>query len=100
MCLDELFIGRVGAAVERTNSNLWYAVSPEHQGNGYASEAVGALIKILGGETCEIECDPRNLASCRLAERLGFLVVSDIHSAAKIKGEDCGSRTYRLTIKP
>ena len=99
ICQDEIFIGRVGAAVEGSYSSLWYAVTPEHQGNGYASEAIEALIHILGVGSYEIECDPRNIASCRLAERIGFLLVSDIQSAVTVKGEVCGSRTYRLTTK-
>ena len=70
---------------------IGYSLHPDAQGNGYASEAVTALIRALrdrGADTVVAGCDPNNAASIRLLERLGFA----------FDGVVDGERTYRLAI--
>ena len=70
---------------------IGYSLHPDAQGQGYASEAVTALIKALrdrGAHTVVAGCDPDNDASIRLLERLGFA----------FDGIVDGERTYRLAI--
>ena len=72
-------------------AEIGYSLHPEAQGQGYASEAVTALIRALrdrGVETVVAGCDPDNDASIRLLERLGF----------EYDGIVDGERTYRLAI--
>lgn len=114
------FIGRVGAKTSQANSDklpgessikpvthadLWFSFLPEYQGKGFATEAmtafIGAIkerIQDVGKVEMEIECDPRNEASWKLAERLGF----ERHSLTKekeiIKGEWVDSLVMRKVV--
>jgi RimJ/RimL family protein N-acetyltransferase len=75
-----------GAEVE-----IGYSLHPDHQGLGFASEAVTALIRALGARGVEAVvagCDLDNARSVRLLERLGFDLT---------RIED-GERIYRLAI--
>lgn len=89
------FIGRVGAWVEGDQAALWYAFMPAEQGKGYATEAMRAFTESLPPvEKLTIECDPRNVPSWRLAERLGFTLVALRERALELKGEWVGSMVY------
>jgi GrpB-like predicted nucleotidyltransferase (UPF0157 family)/RimJ/RimL family protein N-acetyltransferase len=103
------FIGRVGARVKRTfeggeprnppHADLWFSFLPSAQGKGFATEATEALIPLLGSPLLlEIECDPRNSGSWKLAERLGFQRVSFTENAFQVKGEMVGSLVYQKTV--
>lgn len=56
-----------------------YTIAPEHQGNGYATEAVRALISYglsrLDAEIVRIYADADNLASIRVAEKAGLTLI-------------------------
>jgi aminoglycoside 6'-N-acetyltransferase len=56
-----------------------YTVAPEHQGSGYATEAVRALIAyafdVLGADVVRIYADADNLASIRVAEKAGLTLI-------------------------
>jgi ribosomal-protein-alanine N-acetyltransferase len=58
-------------------AELAYALAPSAWGRGYAGEAVGALLRhafdTLALRRIEADADPRNTASARLLERLGFV---------------------------
>ncbi len=98
--LDGAFIGRVGAWIVGIRATLWYAFMPAAQGQGFASEAVRAFVPFVGAQQFTIECDPRNEASWRLAERLGFVRESFKERAFKVKGEWVGSFIYGLKRPP
>jgi len=55
---------------------IGWILTPEHHGKGYATEAVDAVLgwakRDLGAKEVVCLIDPENLASLRLAERLGF----------------------------
>lgn len=93
-------IGRLGCLIQDIGARLWYVVETAEQGKGYATEAVRAFIRELWKDPSirqlEIECDPRNTASWRLAERLGFDLVREIENSILSKGEMCSSREYVL----
>ncbi|RTR25366.1 GNAT family N-acetyltransferase [Deinococcus radiophilus] len=85
-------IGTVQATVqpERAQAEVAYVFHPGNWGQGYAAEAVQALLDFLCTEL-EVKqfratTDTRNLASQRLLERLGFTQVSEIRGADKFKG--------------
>jgi RimJ/RimL family protein N-acetyltransferase len=70
---------------------IGYSLHPDHQGRGYASEAVVALLRALrdqGVESVVAGCDVDNASSARLLERLGF----------ELTGIEDGERIYRLAI--
>jgi RimJ/RimL family protein N-acetyltransferase len=92
--LDTL-IGRVGAAIDDEVAWLWYSVDPACQGRGIARRAIRELIERLPGSDLRIECDPRNIPSCRVAEALGFLIESE--GTIIVKGVEVPSRVYSQT---
>ncbi|TJZ65635.1 GNAT family N-acetyltransferase [Chitiniphilus eburneus] len=57
---------------------IGYWLHRAHWGHGYATEAVDALVGMahrhLGMRYFTIDCDVRNLASARVAERAGFVL--------------------------
>jgi RimJ/RimL family protein N-acetyltransferase len=71
----------------------------DHQGHGYAGEALRALVDQLdqrGVRRVEAEIDPRNAASIALFERLGFVHVGTDRRAVEVRGEWCDSARYAL----
>jgi GrpB-like predicted nucleotidyltransferase (UPF0157 family)/RimJ/RimL family protein N-acetyltransferase len=116
---DRRFIGRVGAKLAQPGSgldevgdenqslshfSLWFSFLPSVQGQGFATEAmrvfIDELVKRQGGKKVEleIECDPRNAGSWRLAERLGFEKYSLTEKAWESKGEWVNSLVYRKLV--
>ncbi|KAF1917646.1 acyl-CoA N-acyltransferase [Ampelomyces quisqualis] len=108
-------IGRVGAAstqLEHDSSNrttnhvdLWFSFLPAFHGKGYATEAMEVFIEVLSqGQDAdvmelEIECDPRNTGSWKLAQRLGFERHSLTRRAWESKGEWVDSLVYRKVME-
>jgi RimJ/RimL family protein N-acetyltransferase len=108
-------IGRVGAASSQpqdSNStrlaihfDLWFSFLPEVHGQGYATEAMEAFIEVLtqkqdaGRVELEIECDPRNTGSWKLAEKLGFQRHSLTERAWESKREWVDSLVYRKVVE-
>ncbi|KAF2832457.1 acyl-CoA N-acyltransferase [Ophiobolus disseminans] len=111
---EERLVGRVGAALTRLDAadhaqpdvrfDLWFSFLPAVHGKGFATEAVRALVDVLTekynekGVEFEIECDPRNTGSCKLAERLGFEKHSLTEKAWESKGECVDSLVYRKMV--
>jgi len=60
----------------RPEMGLYWALAPAYRGNGYATEAVSALVKtgfaIEGLSRIEIRCAPENTRSQHVPEKLGF----------------------------
>jgi RimJ/RimL family protein N-acetyltransferase len=86
-------IGDVGVNLHNNllQAEIGFTIATEHQGRGYATEAVRRVIDHLfadaGLRRVSAECDARNLRSALLLERLGFR--SEGHRVANtwIKGE-------------
>jgi GrpB-like predicted nucleotidyltransferase (UPF0157 family)/RimJ/RimL family protein N-acetyltransferase len=99
---EGMFIGRVGANVKRegnAHADLWFSFLPEYHGKGLATEAMGAFIPLLGCPLeLEIECDPRNTGSWKLAERLVFERFELTKRAFECKGEWVDSLVYRKQV--
>ena len=70
---------------------IGYTVDPDFQGQGYAVEAVEAVIAWLFRRKhvhrIAATIDPRNLASARVLERCGFEYVGTARSSAFVRGE-------------
>jgi len=84
-------------------ARLGYSLAPAHQGRGLASEAVGAvvdaLVDDLGVHRVEAALDPRNVASARLLENLGFDHEGTAISSMFFKGAWVDDTLYGLTAE-
>jgi RimJ/RimL family protein N-acetyltransferase len=74
---DGLAVGGVGfkGAPDGGVVEIGYGVAPSARGHGYATEAVGGLMKVaagLGVAIIRADTDPANVASRRTLERAGF----------------------------
>jgi RimJ/RimL family protein N-acetyltransferase len=75
---DSIVVGGTGLhdRVGEGAREIGYWIDHRHGGQGYATEVAGALTKvgfeIMGLERIEIRCDPDNLPSARVAEKLGY----------------------------
>jgi RimJ/RimL family protein N-acetyltransferase len=67
--------------------NLSYWAHPAAQGHGYVSEALRLVLALafdsLGAQRVAIACEPRNVRSRRIAERLGFMHEGCVRNAAR-----------------
>jgi len=77
-----------------------YIVAREHQGRGYATEALTALIEYgfreLDMNRFEADINPANIASARLLERLGFRKEGLMPQRWIIRGKKEDSAFYGL----
>jgi ribosomal-protein-alanine N-acetyltransferase len=77
-----------------------YAISPDFQCRGYATEAAAALIEFgfgsLGLFRIYAECNARNAASRRVMEKLGMRMVSLRENHKQVKGVFIDSCEYEL----
>ena len=85
---------------DQARAEIGYSLSPAHQGRGLASEALRAVLGYafgaLGLRRVEADVDPRNGASCRLLERLGFRQEGLLRARWEVAGEVCDSAFFGL----
>jgi RimJ/RimL family protein N-acetyltransferase len=86
--------------VEQLRAEVGYSLSPDHQGRGLAAEALRCglafAIDSLGLLRVEADIDPRNEASARLLERLGFQREGLLRKRWRVNGEVCDTAFYGL----
>jgi ribosomal-protein-alanine N-acetyltransferase len=79
---------------------LGYAIHPDFQCRGYATEAAAALVEFgfssLGLARIYAECDTRNIASRRVMEKLGMSMASVRKKHKEVKGVMIDSYEYEL----
>jgi ribosomal-protein-alanine N-acetyltransferase len=79
---------------------IGYALGWAHWGKGYMAEAMGALLAHAFGELAlnriEADVDPRNPASMRALERLGFVHEGLLRERWIVAGEICDTAFYGL----
>lgn len=98
-------IGDVGVNLHhnRMQAELGFTLAKEHQGRGYAAEAVWAVLHELfvlrGLRRVSAECDARNLASARLLERVGFQLEGRRPAYTWLKGEWTDDLLYGLLME-
>ncbi|SFM33158.1 GNAT family N-acetyltransferase [Methanolobus profundi] len=70
------------------DTQIYYALEPEYQGNGYATEAVMKMLEymilVLDIERISIYCSQENTASINLAKRVGM----EHHGTFEMNGKD------------
>ena len=84
----------------QARAEVGYSLHPDWQGRGLASEALqlvlGYVFNELGLRRIEADIDPRNLPSCRLVERFGFVREGLLRERWHVNGETCDSAIYGL----
>lgn len=105
MCLKEnnLLIGGCGISKEGQSSSvasMGWAVNPEFQNQGYATEAATKLIQFgftqLGLHVIYATCDTRNTASFKVMEKLGMNRVGYLKDHKMQKGHMRDSYRYEF----
>jgi RimJ/RimL family protein N-acetyltransferase len=81
---------------------IGYWLSVRHTGRGLATEATASLTRVAFTspeiESIEIRCDPRNLASARVPERLGYHVAGVVEPGKdSIAGSNAEITIWRLS---
>ncbi len=101
--LDGSLIGRVGLNVTDPGSGqaaLWYILHPAQWGHGYVPEAARALLDFgfaeLDLHRVMVDTDPRNLASIRVAQKLGMRKEAHLIENIFLKGEWCDSLMFAI----
>jgi RimJ/RimL family protein N-acetyltransferase len=90
---DRAHIGDVGVNLHenRMQAEIGFTVARPYQGQGYAAEAVravvGRLFAVRGLHKVSAECDARNVRSARLLERVGFTCEGRLREHTRAKGE-------------
>lgn len=86
--------------LEQGRAEIGYSLHRDWQGRGLASEALRMILRHLfdgmGLRRIEADIDPRNLASCRLVERLGFVREGTLRERWQVNGECADSALYGL----
>ena len=100
---DRTVIG--GCSLKRSANDsrpagLGFAVNPEFQHRGYATEAARALIRFgfedLGLTVVYAQCDTRNIASRRVMEKAGMRLVTVLERHQVVKGVMTDSYRYEI----
>jgi [ribosomal protein S5]-alanine N-acetyltransferase len=96
-------VGRCGLKVVDSAARqaaLWYVLDRAQWGHGYIPEAARALLEFgfqsLRVHRAFVDCDPRNVASSRVAEKLGMRREAHFRENAFVKGEWTDSWIYAL----
>lgn len=89
-----LLVGDLGVnfpAGEPRQAEMGFTLAPEHQRQGYATEAVravlGHLFGVLGKHRVFASVDPRNAASVALLRRVGMRQEAHLRQSLWLKGE-------------
>ena len=81
-------------------AEIGFTLAPAYQKQGFATEAVGAvldrLFRVQGMHKVAAECDARNAASAGLLERLGFTREGLLRQQTYLKGEWTDDLIYGL----
>lgn len=96
-------LGRFGLGLtdrSRTDAMIWYTLHPDAWGHGYATEAARALVDFgfrdLRLHRIWADCDPANVASWRLLERIGLRREGHLRQNARVKGAWVDSLIYAI----
>ena len=81
-------------------AEVGYVLTPAHYGHGYATEAVGVMLRLgfedLGLHRIAARCDARNTASARVMERAGLRREAHLVQSEFVKGEWTDELIYAI----
>ena len=85
---------------EHHQGEIGYVLHPDHQGNGYATEAAAVMLRLgfeeLGLHRIVGRLDARNAASARVLERLGMRLEAHLRENEFVKGEWVSELIYAV----
>ena len=97
-----MLLGRVGIKVdfEAEEAVLWYILNQSYWGKGYTTEAAQAMLH-FGFEALHLhriwaDCDPRNIGSYRVMEKIGMRREAHFKENIFIKNEWCDTFVYAI----
>ncbi|MDR2920858.1 MAG: GNAT family N-acetyltransferase [Tannerella sp.] len=103
---EDCLIGDMGIIFtnhDRMQAEIGCTLNKNYQGNGYASEAlegmVNYLFETLNKRRIITSIDPRNVASIRLVERLGFRKEAHFRESYYLRGEWVDDIIYAMLKK-
>ena len=103
---QELLIGGCGikrGSVTNNIASVGFAINPDFQRNGYATEVAIALIDFgfmsMGLEAIFAKCDTRNVASYRVMENAGMVRTARLKNEREVKGAMTDSYRYEISRK-
>jgi RimJ/RimL family protein N-acetyltransferase len=103
---DDVLVGEITLiwrSVVSHQGEIGYVFNPAFHGQGYAIEAVRALVALglrgFGLHRIYARCDPRNAPSYRLMERLGMRREAHFREQALLKGEWTDEYIYALLAR-
>lgn len=84
-------ISLIARSLEARQGEIGWVLSPDHQGQGYATEAARAILAIGFGPAqmhrVMARCNARNFASVKLMERLGMRREAHLREHGLFKGD-------------
>jgi RimJ/RimL family protein N-acetyltransferase len=91
------------ASVEHATGEIGWTMHPDHHGNGYMTEAAGAILALafhtLGLHRVCARLDPRNHASAALCRRLGMREEAHFREDMWFKGEWADTLIYGILAR-
>jgi RimJ/RimL family protein N-acetyltransferase len=102
---DQALIGDIGIHFleDDMEVEIGFTLDKKQQGKGYATEAVQGVIdylfKKLNKKTIFASIDPKNSASIKLVERLGFKLNTELKNSIHPNGEWVDDLIYTLSAK-
>ncbi len=100
---DHRLVGGCGIHVshpERREGWIGYCFNKRFWGRGLGTEAAGALLRFgfgeLGLHRVVATCDPRNVASIRVLEKIGMQQEGHFREHKLVRGEWCDSLWYAI----
>lgn len=98
---DDRFLGRVGLRIERPEhreAQVWFNLRRDRWGQGLITEALRGLLDfgfgVLKLHRAYGDCDPRNVGSARVMEKVGMQREGRLRENWWVKGEWCDSFIY------
>ena len=95
------FLGRVGLKIERPEhreAQVWFNLRRDRWGQGLGAEALRAMLDfgfgVLKLHRAYGDCDPCNLASAKLMEKVGMKREAHLRENYWVKGEWCDAFIY------
>ena len=100
---EDRFIGACGIhGVTEIQASIGYILARRYWGHGYATEAARALVYYafseLGVHRVYAFCDPRNLASIRVLEKVGMSLEGRLRENMIIHGEYRDSLVFGILV--
>jgi ribosomal-protein-alanine N-acetyltransferase len=100
---EDRFLGRAGfhvARPEHREAMLWFTLRKDLWGKGLVTEAAKAVLDfafdVAGVHRVYGDCDPRNVASAKVMEKLGLRREAHLRENWWVKGEWCDSFIYAV----